>query len=112
MLLNHLNIAVDEVGPAEAFLRKHFSLEPMGRRTSKMAGLRDEQGFALVLMQGPPADPRRLHIGFQQGSDEAVDQIHAQLVAAGVDAPVPRRVHGAWAFYFSAPGGIYIEVSH
>jgi catechol 2,3-dioxygenase-like lactoylglutathione lyase family enzyme len=112
MLLNHLNIAVDEVEPAEAFLRKHFSLEPVGRRTSKMAGLKDENGFALVLMQGAPAGPRGLHIGFHQSSDEAVNEIHAQLAADGVDAPAPRRMHGAWAFYFSAPGGIYIEVSH
>jgi catechol 2,3-dioxygenase-like lactoylglutathione lyase family enzyme len=77
-----------------------------------MAGLRDEHGFALVLMEGPPPDPRHLHIGFHQDSDQAVEDVHARLLAAGIDAPKPRRMHGAWAFYFSAPGGIYIEISH
>jgi lactoylglutathione lyase len=48
-------------------------------------------------------------IGFIQPSEARVNAIHARLLADGLSAPPPRRLHGA-TFYFTAPGGFTIEV--
>jgi hypothetical protein len=40
-----------------------------------------------------------------------VNEIHQRLRQDGIEAPAPKRMHGAWAFYFNAPGGFRVEVS-
>lgn len=51
------------------------------------------------------------HIGFTQTSDEKVNEINRRLRDDGLDVPPPGRVHGAWGFYFNAPGGFMVEVA-
>ncbi len=41
-----------------------------------------------------------------------MDELHARLAAAGFEANPPREFHGAWTFYFQAPGGFTVEVQH
>jgi hypothetical protein len=81
-----------------------------------MAGLLDDAGFALVLMKvgegGDVKYPPSFHLGFLQENDERVNEINQRLRDDGFDVPPPRRMHGAWAFYFQAPGGFMIEVAH
>ena len=111
MKLNHLNLTVTDVPAAHQFLEKYFGLRSMGRGNDKMAGLLDDDGFALVLMKVGHATevnyPASFHVGFLQENEEAVNEINKR----GVDVPPPRRLHGAWAFYFQAPGGFTIEVA-
>jgi len=113
--LNHLNLAVSDVATAEQFLQKHFGLRSMGPGNDAMAGLYDDDGFALVLMRagrdGAVSYPQSFHIGFTQESEEKVNEIHRRLRDDGLAVPAPARMHGAWAFYFNAPGGFMVEVA-
>jgi S-adenosylmethionine:tRNA ribosyltransferase-isomerase len=115
MKLNHLNLTVTDVAKAHGFLQKHFGLRDMGRSNDTMAGLYDDDGFALVLMKaGRAAEvtyPQSFHIGFTQPSDEKVNGINRRLRDDGLDVPPPGRVHGAWGFYFNAPRGFMVEVA-
>ena len=115
MKLNHLNLTVSDVAKAHDFLQKHFGLRDMGRSNDTMAGLYDDDGFALVLMRagrsGEVTYPQSFHIGFTQPSDEKVNEINRRLRDDGLDVPPPGRVHGAWGFYFNAPGGFMVEVA-
>jgi catechol 2,3-dioxygenase-like lactoylglutathione lyase family enzyme len=116
MKLNHLNLTVTDVAVAHDFLQKHFGLRDMATGGNPaMAGLYDDDGFALVLTKAPGASethyPRTFHIGFTQESEQRVNEINQRLRDDGLDVPPARRMHGAWAFYFNAPGGFMIEVS-
>jgi lactoylglutathione lyase len=115
MKLNHLNLTVTDVAAASTFLEKHFGLLSMGPPTPTMAGLRDDNGLVLTVMRAGKAEevryPGSFHVGFFQDSSDQVDAIHGRLVEDGIDAPSPHRVHGAWGFYFTAPGGFTVEVS-
>ena len=88
----------------------------MGQESDTMAGLVDEVGFALVLMKdaqdAEPTYPRTFHVGFIQKSEEAVNELNRHLRDSGFDVPLPGRMHGSWAFYFTAPGGFMIEVAY
>jgi lactoylglutathione lyase len=114
MKLNHLNLAVTDVAAAHQFLEKYFGLQSMGPGNDSMAGLFDDNRMSVVLMKTGVADakyPRTFHIGFLQESEEKVNEIQQRLKKDGFDVPPPRRLHGAWAFYFQAPGGFTIEVA-
>jgi catechol 2,3-dioxygenase-like lactoylglutathione lyase family enzyme len=47
-----------------------------------------------------------------QESEERVNEINRRLKDDGFDVNLPGKLHGAWTFYFRAPGGILIEVLH
>jgi lactoylglutathione lyase len=108
MKLNHLTLAVRDVPHAGTFLEKHFGLRSMGGN-EKMAGWWDDDGLVLVLVR--IAYPPGFHVGFTQSSAAKVDEIHRGLAEHGIEAPSPGRVHGAWGFYFEAPGGFTVEVT-
>ena len=76
----------------------------------------DESGFVLTLNNFQKATeveyPGAFHIGFMQESRERVDEIYERLKSGGFDAKPPREFHGAWTFYFRAPGGFLVEVLH
>jgi catechol 2,3-dioxygenase-like lactoylglutathione lyase family enzyme len=76
----------------------------------------DESGFIFTLSNFDKAEkveyPGAFHIGFTQESREEVDEMHKRLTSAGFDAEPPREFHGAWTFYFRAPGGFLVEVFH
>jgi lactoylglutathione lyase len=114
--LNHLNLTVTDVSAAHQFLEKYFRLRSMGAGNEKMAGLVDDNDFVLVLMKAGQATevkyPSSFHIGFLQESEAKVNEINQRLKDDGFDVPPPRRLHGAWAFYFQATGGFAIEVAH
>lgn len=114
MKLNHLNLTVTDVSAAHGFLEKYFGLRSMGEGNDKMAGLFDDDGLTLVLMRGGRATevryPAGFHIGFMQESEARVNEINQRLQNDGFDVPPPQRLHGAWTFYFQAPGGLTIEV--
>jgi hypothetical protein len=38
--------------------------------------------------------------------------MYRQLTADGIDAKPPKEFHGAWTFYFRAPGNFLVEVFH
>jgi catechol 2,3-dioxygenase-like lactoylglutathione lyase family enzyme len=56
--------------------------------------------------------PGAFHVGFMQENPDRVDEIHERLKADGFDVQPAREFHGAWTFYFRAPGGFLVEVFH
>jgi lactoylglutathione lyase len=117
MRLNHLNLAVPNVPQAREFFETYFGFRCIaapGRDV--LAVLMDESGFLLNLSNFDKATevkyPGAFHIGFMQESRERVDEIHARLKSDGFDVKPPRDYHGAWTFYFRAPGGFVVEIMH
>ena len=116
MKLNHLNLTVTDPIETQEFLVTYFGLEAMRKGNQHMAFLSDENGMVLSLTNvkigGEAAIryPATFHIGFIQETEERVNEINARLKAYGFDVPPPARQHGAWTFYFEAPGGFTIEV--
>src|SRR5262245_40156697 len=117
MRLNHLNLTVPDVPETRAFFEAHFGFRCVAvKGRDALVVLVDESGFALTLNNFEGATeveyPGAFHIGFMQESRERVDEIHRRLKSAGFDAEPPREFHGAWTFYFRAPGGFLVEVLH
>ena len=118
MRMNHVNIAVDDVAKARAFLETYFDLkcvvEPEGNSTP--AVLIDEAKSIVTLSNFTKASevvyPAGFHVGFMQPSREDVDAIFSRLQAGGYQPKRPREFHGAWTFYLQAPGGFMVEVGH
>jgi lactoylglutathione lyase len=117
MRVNHLNLTVPDVGQTREFFETFFGLKcvfDLGRNA--LAVMIDESGFILTLNNFDKASeveyPGAFHIGFMQDSRERVDEIYQQLKAGGYEAEPPREFHGAWTFYFRAPGGFLVEVGH
>jgi catechol 2,3-dioxygenase-like lactoylglutathione lyase family enzyme len=125
MKLNHLHLTVPNPLETRKFLEEYFGLqgdvnpytgEPIksGRESKTSACLFDDGGLVLILTNfGAPADleyPPDFHIGFMQESEERVNELNRRLKEGGYDVPPPSRQHGAWTFYFRAPGGFTIEV--
>ena len=117
MRLNHLNLTVPDVAQTRAFFETYFGFRCVaetGRDT--FAVLVDESGFIFSLNNLEKATevtyPGAFHIGFMQENREQVDAIHARLKSDGFDVKTPKVFHGAWTFYFRAPGGFLVEVLH
>jgi catechol 2,3-dioxygenase-like lactoylglutathione lyase family enzyme len=117
MRLNHLNLTVPDVPETQAFFETYFGFRrvaQMGRDT--IAVLVDESGFILTLNNFDKATeveyPGAFHIGFMQESRQQVDEMYERLKSAGLAAEAPKEFHGAWTFYFRAPGGFLVEVFH
>ena len=117
MRLNHINIAVQDVPLTRAFLEEHFGLRFIGALApDKLAALVDDAA-SIVTISNLEKDtvysyPRTFHIGFSQPSREAVDRVRTGLCQAGYEVELPKMIHGAWSFYFAAPGGFTIEVMY
>jgi catechol-2,3-dioxygenase len=115
MNLNHINLTVTEVPGAYRFLERYFGMRGVSCNNN-IGFLTDEQGMVLTLTSmkvGGESEvkyPATFHVGFCQASEDAVNEIHKRLKAAGYDVPPPSRQHGSWTFYFRAPGGFTIEV--
>jgi len=114
MKLNHLNLTVTDVVAARSFLEKHFGMRGMEGGNDRITGLYDDDGLVLTLMApGKNAEvkyPASFHIGFTQKTEAQVNEINQRLKDDGIDVKPPARLHGAWTFYFVAPGGFAIEV--
>ncbi|MEN3339013.1 MAG: hypothetical protein V7647_2689 [Acidobacteriota bacterium] len=125
MTLNHLNLTVTDPVETSRFLTRYFGLRAQGGNGG-MQMLYDDRGMVLTLIKGRAEDreqstdenqkpgkvkyPSSFHIGFIQESRDSVDRIHQQLRADGLEVDAPAHLHGAWTFYFTAPGGFTIEV--
>jgi catechol 2,3-dioxygenase-like lactoylglutathione lyase family enzyme len=117
MALNHLNLTVPDVSRTREFFEKYFGFRSiMARPGNSLVVMADESGFVLSLNNFEQATevkyPGAFHVGFMQESRERVDEIHGRLKADGFDAQLPHEFHGAWTFYFRAPGGFLVEVFH
>ena len=116
MKLNHLNLTVDDVPEACRFLETYFGLRPHdeGRRAKGFDVLFDDDDLVLTLIRGRRgveiSYPETFHVGFIQATESDVDELNRRLVADGYEIEAPHRAHGAWMFYFEAPGGFTIEV--
>jgi len=115
MALNHLNLTVPDVARSREFFETYFGFRcVMGR--DALAVLVDEAGFILTLNNFDKATeveyPGAFHIGFIQESPKRVDEMYERLKADGFGAKPPHEFHGAWTFYFRAPGGFLVEVFH
>ena len=115
MSLNHLNLTVPSVQDTRNFFEKYFGFRRLVDREN-LAVLSDQRGFVLALNNfGKAADvpyPKAFHVGFMQSDRQQVDEFYRRLKADGYEPGAPKEFHGAWTFYFSAPGGFMIEVFH
>lgn len=118
MRLNHLDLQVPDVAATRDFFEAHLGFRCEATKgKDALCILRDETGFVLVLSvhrkDGPTEYPSAFHIGFLLDSEEAVHAQYARMTAAGVHLPnPPEKRRGALLFYFHAPGGVLVEVSH
>ena len=114
MKLNHVNLTVDDVPETRALLEKHFGMRPYGEGQKNFDVLFDDDDLVLTLIgvgrRNEVSYPKTFHIGFIQPSEAAVDEVNQRLREDGFDIEPPSRQHGAWTFYFEAPGGFTIEV--
>ncbi|HWU64403.1 MAG TPA: VOC family protein [Ensifer sp.] len=119
MKLNHINLYSHDTEADRVMFEHYFGLRTLVMRGSKMAIMQDDGGLVLIISQfssklagfAYPESFDILHVGFIQETREAVDALHARLVADGWDPQAPRNTHGAWAFYLRAKGGYFIEVT-
>ena len=117
MVLNHLNLTVPDVPKSRDFFETYFGFKCVAERgRDALAVMVDESRFVLTLNNFDKATevtyPGAFHVGFMQDSREKVDEIFEKLKAGGLDPQPPREFHGAWTFYFKAPGGFTVEVLH
>ena len=115
--LNHLNLAVPLVSESKKLFETYFGFRAVfDRGDDKISVLVDDTGFILALSNFENATtveyPRAFHIGFAQNSREQVDRLYERLKTDGFDVKTPKEFHGAWTFYFHAPGGFLVEVFH
>lgn len=117
MRLNHLNLTVPDVAASRGLFETYFGFRCVAARgRDALAVLADDSGFILTLNNfekaAEVAYPGAFHVGFMQESRERVDAIYDRLKADGLADDPPREFHGAWTFYFRAPGGFLVEVLH
>lgn len=117
MRLNHVNLTVPDVTRAREFFETYFGLRCVAERgRNALAVMLDESGFILTLNNFEKVKaleyPGAFHIGFMQDSRERVDEIYERLKSGGFEMEPPREFHGAWTFYFRAPGGFDVEVGY
>ncbi|MEP6903965.1 MAG: VOC family protein [Actinomycetota bacterium] len=116
MKLNHLDLSVSDVAQARDFFVEHFDFTCLEDKSEKMSILRGADGFVLVLdklkSNDSPNYPAQFHIGFILNNENEVENKRAQLQRAGIEVPhqLRKNTRGTM-FYFTAPGGILIEVS-
>jgi catechol 2,3-dioxygenase-like lactoylglutathione lyase family enzyme len=117
MRMNHLNLTVPDVAQSRQFFETYFGLKcvaELGRNA--LAVLVDETGFVLTLNNFEKATevqyPGMFHIGFMQESRERVNEINDRLKSGGIEVEAPHELHGAWTFFFRAPGGFLVEVGY
>ena len=117
MALNHLNLTVPDVPQTQAFFETYLGFRCVAEpQSDALVVLVDESGFVLTLNNfdkaGEVVYPGAFHVGFRQDSREQVDALYQRLKADGFDLKPPHEFHGAWTFYFRAPGGFLVEVFH
>jgi hypothetical protein len=100
MKLNHVNLTSIDIPAKRAMFERYFGLRCLASRGSGLAVLEDDDGMVFVLNNfsrkrgdfAYPEDSDVLHIGFIQETREAVDAMHARLVADGLGFPRAARL--------------------
>ena len=115
-----MNLTVDDVAAARAFLEKHFGMRPHGEGQKNFDVLFDDDSVVLLIAAWETligvgrskqvSYPKTFHIGFIQPTEADVDEVNRRIREDGYDIESPSRQHGAWTFYFEAPGGFTVEV--
>ncbi len=115
--LNHLNLAVTDVGETRRFFETFFEFKCMDNKgADALAVLEGQGGFTLVLSnldQGNvPVYPKDFHIGFTLESHEQVQAVFERLQSAGINlSHQPREMRGSLIFYCHILDTILLEVS-
>jgi catechol-2,3-dioxygenase len=118
--INHTNLTTYNVPALTEFFSSVFGFEVMDKRSDKLAVLRNSEGFLLTLMYDKSMTPEQgypglFHVGFLQPTQQAVDLVHADLIARNYMAPEPAKLQRGgpptYGFYYHAPGGVMVEVS-
>lgn len=117
MRLNHLDLPVPDVAATRDFFETWLGFtheRTLGQ--NGLAILRDGAGLVLVLSrlqdQGAQAWPFPFHIGFHLETEEAVSDLHRRMMESGLTVGEASLQRGAFSFYFTAPGGILVEIAH
>jgi catechol 2,3-dioxygenase-like lactoylglutathione lyase family enzyme len=117
MRLNHIDLPVPDVIEARDFFVRYLGFTH--QRTLGDGGLsilRGEDGMTLIFSRlqrsGSQTWPEPFHIGFHLPQEADVTALHQRVTTeAGLDTAEPRIERGAFSFYFTAPGGILVEVA-
>jgi catechol-2,3-dioxygenase len=118
--MNHTNLTTYNVPALTEFFCSVFGFQLIEKRADKLAVLRNAEGFVLTLMYDKRMTPEQgypgmFHVGFLQPTQHAVDLIHDDLRARNYMAPKPAKLQRGgpptYGFYYSAPGGVMVEVS-
>ncbi len=116
MKLNHINLPVVDVALSQQFYAKYFGMKTtleLARNTMVM--MDDGEGMVLNISNFQKATeikyPEDFHVGFYYPTTEEVDQLHAQMVADGLEAEPPKKQPGRYGFYYQVPGGAITEVA-
>lgn len=117
MHLNHINLPVSDVPATRAFFERYFGFRCVVEKgADTFVALVDDGGMVLAISNFEGVDavayPKWFHVGFMQVEDAKVDAIHQRLRTDGVEVGERKNMHGAWTFYFTAPGGFTVEVFH
>jgi catechol 2,3-dioxygenase-like lactoylglutathione lyase family enzyme len=115
MRLNHLNLTVPDVSQTRDFFQTYLGFQSVFERgRGALVVMVDGSGFVLTLNNFEKATsveyPGAFHIGFRLDTREQVDAFYERLKGDGFDAEPPKEFHGAWTFYFRAPGGFLVEI--
>ena len=108
--LNHLHLHVRDLASSVEFYKAHFGMT----QTVDFGGLAflsDGNGFDLALMadDDPAPMPAWFHFGSRLESREAVDDLHARLVEAGVEIVQPPSTEEYTWFRARDPDGYVLE---
>lgn len=115
MQLDHINLTVNNVEEASAFLKKHFEYtDAFDDNNADMCVLASKHGTYINLMRGTDATyPKMFHIGFDAQTEDGVNAVYERLTNDGLTINPPKHVPwGSWTFHFTCPGTDFtIEVA-
>jgi len=115
--LNHLSLAVPDVGGASRFFETFFNFRRVDSKGADvLAVLESQGGFTLVLShldkEAAIIYPKDFHIGFIVESQEQVQAVFERLQNAGINLPhTPRIMRGSFIFYCRVLDTVLLEVS-
>jgi catechol 2,3-dioxygenase-like lactoylglutathione lyase family enzyme len=116
MQLNHINLCVPDVRETSKFFEQFLDFTLIDEKGDGIiAILKNDASFLLVLSKlaaNDTAYPRDFHIGFMQTNQQQVTDIYNKLKSSGLLLErEPKKIRDTFGFYFTAPGGIMIEIA-
>lgn len=114
MHLDHVNLTVNDVEEASAFLKKHFGYtDAFDDNNAFISVLVSKSRTYINLMRGEdPTYPDTFHIGFDAQTETGVNAVYERLTGDGLSIKPPTHAWGSWTFHFKCPGSNFtIEVA-